>query len=65
MDYLQWNKEISHYLFNPERSGQDVYLYLTQQDIINIGKDFLPGNNDNEIWNDFILALRNGPDNNV
>ncbi|WP_276980016.1 hypothetical protein [Flavobacterium filum] len=63
MDYLHWNKVIASYLFNPERSGQDVYLYLTQQDIINLGKDILTGKNDSEIWDDFTTSLQNGPEN--
>lgn len=42
MKYLEWNNIISAYFFNPVNAGKDIHLYLTKNDIIGLGKPYLP-----------------------
>src|ERR1700722_5121598 len=60
MNYIEWNNLISKYFFNPENAGKDIHLYITKADIVNIAKEYISENNDDEIWNDFILAIKGG-----
>lgn len=57
MTYQEWNKILSEYFFNIDNAGRDVYLYLSKDDVITIGKLFLPGKTDDEILKDYLQAL--------
>lgn len=63
MNYIEWNDIIAKYIFNPEKSGCHIFLYLSKKDIIRLAKPFLSGLNDFEVWNDFISALKKGVSN--
>ena len=58
MTYLEWNKIISKHFFNPENAGKDVLLYSTKNDIISLGRIHLDSLTDEEIWFDFIDAIK-------
>jgi hypothetical protein len=60
MKYLEWNNIIGEYFFNTDNEGKDIYLYLTKSDIINFGKERLEEKSDDEIWLDFIYAIKYG-----
>jgi hypothetical protein len=60
MKYLEWNNIIGKYFFNTANEGKDIYLYLTKSDIINFGKNRLEEKKDEEIWLDFISAIKQG-----
>src|SRR5436190_23888930 len=60
MDYFAWNNLICDYFFNPTHGGEDVYLYLTKQDVIDIGKPQLEGLSNVQVWQDFINAVTYG-----
>ena len=34
MDYIYWNNVVADYLFKPSRRGQEVFLYLTEDDLV-------------------------------
>ncbi|TGE21540.1 hypothetical protein E5K00_14750 [Hymenobacter aquaticus] len=34
MDYIQWNNLVADYLFKPDRQGQEVFLYLTEDNLL-------------------------------
>ncbi|QCR22349.1 hypothetical protein [Pontibacter sp. SGAir0037] len=60
MKYLEWNNIISSYFFNPANAGKDIYLYLTKNDIINIARQHFDIETEDEIWADFINAIKRG-----
>ena len=60
MKYLEWNNIISTYFFNPANAGKDTYLYLTKNDIINIGSQYFKEQYEVEIWTDFITSIKKG-----
>lgn len=60
MNYPKWNNIISEYFFNESNAGKDIFLYLTRQDVINLGKKLISGKSNEEIWLDYINAIRNG-----
>ncbi|MDP2413377.1 hypothetical protein [Daejeonella sp.] len=61
MKYLEWNNCIADYFFTPEKSGDDICLYITKKDVILIGKGKTELRvNDEEIWSDFIAAIKSG-----
>ncbi len=61
MTYLEWNNIISEYFFNPTNAGTDVYLYLTQTDIVQLAEHHYDQDEDkNKIWADFIGAIKRG-----
>jgi hypothetical protein len=62
MKYLEWNNLIGAHLFDEQMAGKEVYLFLTKQDIIHVGKmsgNFNESGNET-IWNDFLHAIRTG-----
>lgn len=34
MDYFRWNNLVADHLFKPSRAGQEVFLYLTEDDLV-------------------------------
>ena len=55
MDYLKWNNLIAAHFFNEERAGYNVYLYVTEELINDLGSD-------NQVdCQDFIRAIKRGP----
>lgn len=60
MKYLEWNNIISSYFFNSANAGKDVYLYLTKNDIIGLGKPYFTEETEDEIWTDFITSIKRG-----
>lgn len=58
MNYLEWNKIIAGYFFKPENAGKNVYLYLTIHDLVRHAKQYLNGFSDDEIWIDFVEAIK-------
>lgn len=60
LSYLQWNNVISNHFFNPTNAGKDVHLYLTKSDIIHLAKLHFDEETEDEIWDDFIRAIRRG-----
>ena len=60
MNYLKWNNAIAKLFFNEEKAEQEVYLFISKNDIVKIGKEHgLDGGNEN-IFVDFIEAIRKG-----
>lgn len=60
MKYLEWNNIISAYFFNSANAGKDIYLYLTKNDIIGLGKPYFTEETEDEIWTDFITSIKRG-----
>lgn len=60
MKYLEWNNVISQHFFNPANAGKEIHLYLTKHDIIEIAKQYFDDVTDEEIWVDFIAAIKRG-----
>lgn len=58
MKYNEWNDCIASYFFNPDNAGKDIHFYLTKSDLINQGRKHLPEKNDNDIWNDYLTAIK-------
>ncbi len=58
MTYSEWNNHIAKYFFKPENAGKNILFYLTKQDLINYSRQLFSGKSDDEIWNDFILAIK-------
>lgn len=60
MDYLNWNNLISSALFSQKNAGKDVYIYLSKNDIIGLGKAKFQTESEENIWSDYILSIKNG-----
>ncbi len=62
MTYLEWNNLIGTHLFNEQMAGERVYLFLIQQDIVEVGKmaGILKDKDELNVWDDFIRAIRSG-----
>lgn len=58
MNYLEWNNIVTCHFFNTENAGKNILLYATKQDVINFGKSHLTSSTDEEIWTDFINAIK-------
>ena len=58
MTYFEWNKIISEHFFNLESAGKDILLYLAKQDVINIARPYFVSLSDEQIWEDFIHAIK-------
>lgn len=60
MDYLEWNNIISEYFFNSANAGKSIHLYTTRTDIIYLAKKYFEEESDDDIWDDFIIAIKRG-----
>ena len=60
VNYLHWNNAIAEHFFNPNQDGKDVHLFITKNEIINIGKNLLDEHSDSEIWLSFVKRLKQG-----
>jgi len=58
MDYLDWNNEIAQYFFNEENAEKEVYIFITKQQIIAIGKKRDLQGTDEEIFLDYVNAVK-------
>jgi len=58
MTYSEWNNHIAKYFFKSENAGKNILFYLTKQDLINYSRQLLFGKLDDEIWSDFIHAIK-------
>lgn len=58
MDYTSWNNALGEYFFNEEKSEQEVFLFITKFDIVNIGKEKGVAGNNEEIFLDYINAIK-------
>jgi hypothetical protein len=65
MRYFEWNDIISSYFFNPDNAGKNIHFYLTKSDLINLGRKYLHEKDDNDIWEDYISAIKFDGRNNV
>ncbi|MDD5361400.1 MAG: hypothetical protein PHN88_04660 [Ignavibacteria bacterium] len=59
MNCLEWNNLIARHIFNEDSASKNVYLYLSKEDITEIGKSTLLVTNNDAIWKDFICAIKN------
>lgn len=60
MNYLKWNNAIGKWFFNEEKAEQEVYLFISKHDIVKIGKQQGLDGGDENIFVDFIEAIRQG-----
>jgi hypothetical protein len=60
MNYVEWNNIISEYFFNPANAGRNIHLYITRADIIHLAKKQFTEESEDDIWNDFIIAIKRG-----
>lgn len=58
MTYSEWNNHIAKYFFKPENAGKEILFYLTKQDLIKYSRQLFSGKTDDEVWNDFIHAIK-------
>lgn len=73
MDYIYWNKIVAGFLFAPHRKGQEIFLYLTEDDIVQALKKAAAVSDAQDsvkrmaeldgqaIVTDFWQSLKNGP----
>lgn len=59
MKYLEWNNLIAGYLFNIQKAGTEIYLYVSKNDILNLARPYFEEETDEEIWDDFIRKIKN------
>lgn len=60
MNYLEWNNAIAKFYFNEEKSEQDVNLFISRNDIVNIGRNEGLTKKDKKIFKNFIKSVRRG-----
>lgn len=60
MNYIEWNNIISEYFFNSANAGTNIYLYTTKTDIIYLARKHFEEESNDEIWDDFIKAIKRG-----
>lgn len=58
--YFKWNQALIRYFFNRDKAEQEVYLFVTKEDIVKVGKSLGVEGTDLEIYNTFFSAIRNG-----
>lgn len=73
MNYIYWNKTVADFIFTSTRAGQEVFLYLSEEDLIQALKKAacqpdahlpitqLVAQEDQVIIADFWQAMKNGP----
>jgi hypothetical protein len=60
MRYLEWNNIIGNYFFNKDNAGKDIFLYMTRNEVLDLGKPYFTNEDPNQIWKDFISAIEKG-----
>ena len=60
MNYLEWNNAIGKYFFNVKSAEQEVYLFISKHDIVKIGEEQGLDGGDENIFADFIKAIKKG-----
>lgn len=60
MKFIEWNNHIAKHFFNPDHAGKDILLFITKQEIVNLGRPNFDGETDEEIWNDYLRKIKNG-----
>ncbi len=60
MNYLEWNNAIGKWFFNEEKAEQEVYMFISKNDIVRIGKEHGIDGRDDNIFIDFIEGIRKG-----
>ncbi|MBL7854251.1 MAG: hypothetical protein JNL17_07625 [Cyclobacteriaceae bacterium] len=60
MTYVDWNNHIANLFFKSENAGKNILFYLTQQDLIKHARPLFSTRSDEEIWMDFINAIKYG-----
>jgi hypothetical protein len=58
MTYKEWNEHIANLFFKPDNAGKDIFFYLTKNDLIKYSRQSFSGISDDEIWSDFINAIK-------
>ena len=58
MKYLQWNHAIGEFFFNPNEAGNEVFLYITQKQISELGIKHFGFTTEEKSWKDFCTALK-------
>lgn len=57
MNYTDWNIVISKHLFNESNAEKEVYLFLTEDDLVGIGRKYGLSGDDSVVFQSFIQAL--------
>lgn len=57
MNYTEWNDLIADFIFNNEQNENEVFLYLTKQDVLRLHASYLKDGDNTYIWKDFINAI--------
>ena len=65
MTYNEWNNHIASIFFKPENAGKDIAFYLTKNDLIKSSRPLFTGSNDDEVFTDFINAIKYKQDSNL
>jgi hypothetical protein len=58
MTYVEWNNHIATLFFKPVNAGKYIAFYLTRQDLIKSAYHLFSGSTEDEIWADFIYAIK-------
>ena len=58
MDYLEWNNTLAEYLFNDHKIEKEVFLFITIDEVIDLGQQKGVGGTKKEVFKDFINAVR-------
>lgn len=58
MHRFEWNDLIGDSLFGPERSQQPVFLYLSREKLIELGKRRMPDADEKAVWADFVRTVK-------
>lgn len=65
MTYNEWNNHIASIFFKPENAGKNIAFYLTKNDLIKSSRLLFTGLNDDEVFADFVKAIKFDQDSNL
>ncbi|MBK9406038.1 MAG: hypothetical protein IPN57_16215 [Ignavibacteria bacterium] len=60
MNYSDWNELIANYFFNSNNSSEEVFLFISKNEIIKLGINKLTNLSEDLIWKNYINSLRKG-----
>jgi len=60
MNYIEWNNAIGNFFFNQEKAEKEVHLFISNIDVVKIGRERGLDGDSESIFLDYIAAIRKG-----
>jgi len=60
MKYILWNNHLAKFFFNALNAEKEVYLFITKEDVIQVGQSAGVEGSEEEVFEDFTRALKRG-----